>query len=112
MLTEVMGSNLRVREAIAFGETEHRTFYEIIESNATFGWHTFDQSIARGYEAELLTEETANLYATRKGKVTRALDNSKKRRGLEQNSSGNLRLDKLAAGGANGPASGSLKIDD
>src|SRR5208282_4829408 len=112
MLTEVMGSNLRVREAIAFGETDNRTFYDIIESNVTFGWHTFDQSIARGYEAELLTEETANLYATRKGKVTRALDNSKKRRGVEQNQSGNLRLDKLAAGGAGGPASGSLKIDD
>ena len=29
------------------GENEHRTFYDIIESNATFGWHTFDQSIAR-----------------------------------------------------------------
>ena len=82
MLTEVMGTNLRVREAIAFGETDNRTFYDIIESNVTFGWHTFDQSIARGYEAELLTEETANLYATRKGKVTRAIDNSKKRRGL------------------------------
>jgi twitching motility protein PilT len=95
MLTEVMGTSLRVREAIAFGETENRSFYEIIEGNATYGWHTFDQSIARGYDAELLTEETANLYATRKGKVTRALDNAKKRRGLVNDSSANMRLDKL-----------------
>ena len=95
MLTEVMGTSLRVREAIAFGETEHRSFYEIIEGNATYGWHTFDQSIARGYDAELLSEETANLYATRKGKVTRALDNAKKLRGLASDSSVNMRLDKV-----------------
>jgi twitching motility protein PilT len=94
MLTEVMGTNLRVRETIAFGETDNRTFYDIIESNVTFGWHTFDQSIARAYEAELVTEETANLYATRKGKVTRAVDNSKKRRGLAAENAANLRLDK------------------
>jgi twitching motility protein PilT len=97
MLTEVMGSNLRVRETIAFGETEHRTFYDIIESSATFGWHTFDQSIARGYDADLLTEDTANLYATRKGKVTRSVDNSKKRRGLAAETALNMRLDKVVA---------------
>jgi len=96
MLTEVMGTSLRVREAIAFGETENRSFYEIIEGSATFGWHTFDQSIARGYDADLLTEETANLYATRKSKVTRAVDNSKKRRGLAAENAGNMRLDKAA----------------
>jgi twitching motility protein PilT len=110
MLTEVMGTSLRVREAIAFGENENRNFYEIIEGNATYGWHTFDQSIARGYEAELLTEETANLYATRKGKVTRALDNSKKRRGLNSDSSVNMRLDKLPDPETAEPA-GSLNLD-
>jgi len=95
LLSEVMGNNLRVREAIAFGENENRTFYDIIESNVTFGWHTFDQSIARAYEAELITEETANLYASRKGKVTRALDNAKKRRGIATDPSSTLRLDSL-----------------
>jgi twitching motility protein PilT len=96
MLTEVMGNNLRVREAIVFGENENRTFYEIIESNATFGWHTFDQSIARGYDADLVSEETANLYATRKGRVTRAIDNSKKRRGIALETTAGMRLDKHA----------------
>ena len=93
LLTEVMGTNLRVREAVAYGENENRNFYDIIESNATFGWHTFDQSIARGYDAELITEDTANLYATRKGKVTRALDNSKKRRGIAAEAASTMRLD-------------------
>ena len=106
-----MATNLRVRETIAFGENENRNFYDIIESNATFGWHTFDQSIARGYEADLLTEETANLYATRKGKVTRALDNSKKRRGLAAETAASLRLDKALPPEAV-VSPGSLTLDD
>jgi twitching motility protein PilT len=93
LMTEVMGTSLRVREAVAFGENENRTFYDIIDSNASSGWHTFDQSIARAYEAELITEETAHLYATRKGTITRTLDNSKKRRGLTTNNAASLRLD-------------------
>jgi twitching motility protein PilT len=108
LLTECMGTNLRVREAVAFGENENRTFYDIIESNATFGWHTFDQSIARGYDADLLTEETANLYATRKGAVTRAIDNSKKRRGVGPDNVSGLRLDALATPA---PALASLNLD-
>jgi len=110
LLSEVMGTNLRVREAIAYGENENRNFYEIIEASATFGWHTFDQSIARGYDADLLTEETAHLYATRKGKVTRALDNSKKRRGIVVENASALRLDQVATPE---PASqsGSLTLD-
>jgi twitching motility protein PilT len=110
MLTEVMGTNLRVREAIAFGENENRSFYEIIEGNSTFGWHTFDQSIARGYDADLLTEETANLYATRKSKVTRAVDNSKKRRGLAAENAANMRLDKVTEAESSG-LPGALRMD-
>lgn len=93
LLTEIMGANLRVREAIALGENENRTFYDIIEANATFGWMTFDQSIVRAFEAGLLNEETAGLYASRKGVVTRAIDDVKKHRGLETNTVSGLRLD-------------------
>src|SRR4029434_10742301 len=32
LLTEVLGHNLRTQEAIALGEGEHRSFYEIIEA--------------------------------------------------------------------------------
>ncbi|HEX4086399.1 MAG TPA: PilT/PilU family type 4a pilus ATPase [Chthoniobacteraceae bacterium] len=110
LLTEVMGTNLRVRETIAFGENENRNFYDIIESNATFGWHTFDQSIARGYDAELITEDTANLYATRKGKVTRSLDNSKKRRGIATDTASTLRLDEMPPPGP-GVVASSFNLD-
>ena len=45
LLTEIMGHNLRTREAIAMGEGENRSFYEIIEASSPFGWMTFDHSI-------------------------------------------------------------------
>ncbi len=93
MINEIMGTNLRVRETIAFGENENRSFYDIIEASASFGWQTFDQSIGRAYEADLLTEETAYLYATNKGKVSRAIDLSKKRRGVATDTASGLRLD-------------------
>ena len=93
LLSEIMGNNLRIRETIALGETEHRTFYDIIEDNETFGWSTFDHSIIQAYDADLLTEETALLYATKKGKVTREIDDIKKFRGLENEGNSGLRLD-------------------
>jgi twitching motility protein PilT len=93
LLLEVMGNNLRTKEAIALGESESRDFYEIITDSASFGWMTFDQSITRAYEADLITEETAILYATRKGIVQRNIDQIKKQRGLGMEMSSGLRLD-------------------
>ncbi|MEI8340102.1 MAG: PilT/PilU family type 4a pilus ATPase [Verrucomicrobiota bacterium] len=93
LLTEIMGHNLRVRETIALGENDQRTFYEIIEDNQTFGWTTFDHSIIRAYEADLITEETAILYSSKKGRITREIDDIKKLRGLDTSGSSGLRLD-------------------
>ncbi|HEY2847992.1 MAG TPA: PilT/PilU family type 4a pilus ATPase [Pyrinomonadaceae bacterium] len=93
LINEIMGSNLGTREAIALGEAEARSFYEIIEPNTTFGWTTFDQSLNRAYQAGLITEETANYYATNKAKMTRYIDDSKKQRGLSSDAPTGLKLD-------------------
>ena len=93
LLLEIMGTNLRVRESIALGENEQRNFYDIIDANIPFGWTTFDHSILRAYQAGLLTEETAALYATRKGKVSYDIDQYKKKRGLHTEEASGLRLD-------------------
>ncbi|MFQ3578173.1 MAG: PilT/PilU family type 4a pilus ATPase, partial [Verrucomicrobiia bacterium] len=74
LLLEIMGSNLRTQEAIALGETEARSFYDIISDSQTFGWTTFDQHIIKSYEADLITEQTALTYATRRGIVQREID--------------------------------------
>jgi twitching motility protein PilT len=82
LITEVMGSSLRTREAIVYGEGENKTFYEMMESGTTMGWHTFDQSLLNAFQNDLITEETAFLYSTDKNRVRRDLDLMKKRRGL------------------------------
>jgi twitching motility protein PilT len=93
LVNEIMGSNLRVREAVALGEADGRSFYDIIEANSTFGWTTFDQSLQRVYEAGIISEETANLYATNKAKMTRYIDNVRKKAGLSSDKPTGLRLD-------------------
>ena len=94
LLTEIMGNTLRTRETILLGESKARTFYEIIEANSTFGWCTFDQSILNAYEAGTISEETANIFASRKGRVTRGIDLIQKMRGIENDlDDTGLRLD-------------------
>ena len=93
LITEVMGNNLRTKEAVAIGEGDHRSYYEILESSSAFGWMTFDQSILRAYEQELITEETARLFASRKGRITRGIDLIQKARGVDADLDSGLRLD-------------------
>ena len=93
LLTEIIGNNLRTKEAIAIGEGEHRSFYEIIEASSQLGWMTFDQSILSAYENGFMTEETARLDATRKGRITRGIDMIQKTRGADSDLDSGLRLD-------------------
>lgn len=80
-ILEIMGSNLRTKESIVFGEAEGKSFHEIIEASYTFGWRSFDQSCLEAYEQGIITEETALLYCSKRGPVQRGIDNIKKRRG-------------------------------
>ena len=77
---EIMGSSLRTREAIMYGEGENRTFQEIIEAGSTMGWTTFDQYLLEAYQNELITDETALMYSAHKNKMIRDLDMAKKLR--------------------------------
>jgi twitching motility protein PilT len=74
LVTEIMGSSLRTREAIAMGENENRKLFEIIEAGTTSGWHSFEQSLMLGFEADLITEETAVLYSTNKSRMRQRID--------------------------------------
>lgn len=80
-LIEVMGSNLRTQESIQMGEVEGKTFYEIIESSYPFGWRTFDHACLEAFDQNIISEENAILYASRRGVVTRGIDQMKKQRG-------------------------------
>jgi len=90
---EIMGNSLRTKDAIEHGESEGKTFYEIIEAAAPFGWKTFDMAVLELYEQGLITEETAILYCTNKGVVTRGIDKIKKTRGESTSSLAGLAID-------------------
>jgi twitching motility protein PilT len=91
---EIMGSNLRVKDAILHGESEGKTFYEIIEAGEPFGMMTFDQCISELFRAGLITEEVALSYASRKAIVGRAIDGIKAARGEKTTSIEDLKIDK------------------
>jgi twitching motility protein PilT len=98
-LLEMMGSNLRTKDTIVHGESEGKSFYEIIEASHTFGWRNFDQACLEAYEQGFITEESAGLYCTKRGVVTRNIDKIKKQRG-EATSTSDLQMRKDAHGPA------------
>jgi len=78
MVSEIMGSNLRTREAVLLGENDIRNFHEIIESSYQNGWHSFEQSLIKLFKENRITEETAMLYSVNKPAMRKAIDIAKK----------------------------------
>jgi twitching motility protein PilT len=93
LVSEIMGSSLRTRETMLYGESENRTFQEIIEAGDTLGWHSFDQSLLKAYKADLITDETALIFCAHKNKMRRDIDMVKKLRNLSFEEPSGLRLD-------------------
>jgi twitching motility protein PilT len=93
LLTEIMGSSLRTRETLLYGESENRTFQEIIEAGCTLGWHSFDQSLLKAYEADLITEDTAIIFCAHKNKMRRDVDMLKKLRAKTFEAPSGLKMD-------------------
>jgi twitching motility protein PilT len=102
-LLEIMGANLRTQEAVRLGETEGKSFYEIIEASYPFGWRTFDNACLEAYEQNLISEESALVYCTKRSIVARGIDNIKKSRGELNNTAGSLRMKGGIAGSAPPP---------
>ncbi len=81
MIPEIMGSNMRSREAVQLGESEVRNLHDIITQSSNEGWCTFEQSLCKSYEEKSITEETAMLLSVNKTKMRQALDRLKKTMG-------------------------------
>jgi twitching motility protein PilT len=78
---EILKSNLRVKEAILHGESEGKTYYEMMETGKPFGMTTFDDYIIGLYEKGVVTQETALAYASHKAVAGRGIDRVKSARG-------------------------------
>ncbi|MHB9096576.1 MAG: type IV pilus twitching motility protein PilT [Syntrophales bacterium] len=90
---EIMGSNLRVKDTILNGESEGKTYYEIIQAGKAFGMITFDDYIIELYRQGLISEETGKAYASNRGIVGRGIDGIKSSLGQATTDIGKLEVD-------------------
>ncbi|MEE9612969.1 MAG: PilT/PilU family type 4a pilus ATPase, partial [Desulfatiglandales bacterium] len=90
---EVLGTNLRVKDTILHGESEASTFYDIIQAGGAFGMTTFDDYIVELFRDDIITQETAIAYASRKGVVGRGIDAVKSARGESTTDIEGLKVD-------------------
>lgn len=90
---EIMNNNVRVKDVIINGESEGRTFYEIVEAGSAYDMQTFDQHIVRLFEDGKITEDTALAYASSRAKVRHGIDMVKSRRGEKTSDIGELSID-------------------
>ncbi len=91
---EIMGTNLRVKDTILNGESEGKTFNDIITTGKAQGMITFDEFIIALYEEGKIDEATATAYASRKDIVGRGLDTIKSSRGESTTQIDSLEIDR------------------
>ncbi len=91
---EVLNTSLRVKDVILHGESEDKTFSDIIQQGKAFGMITFDDCIIDLVAKGLITEDTAIAYASNKAIVNRGIDALKSARGEKTTDLGTLEVDK------------------
>ena len=91
---EIMSTSLRVKDSILNGESEGKTFYDIIQAGKAFGMVTFDDYIIELYKNGQISEDTAKAYASNKSAVNRGIDFVRSSRGEKTTDLGKLEVDK------------------
>lgn len=90
---EIMGTNLRVKDSILHGESEGKTFNDIITAGKAQNMVSFDEYIISLYEEGNISEDIAASYASRKDIVGRGLDSIKSSRGETTTKIDSLKID-------------------
>ncbi len=90
---EIMGTSMRVKDAILNGEAEGKTFYDMQQQARPFGWTTFDDYILELFLDGKITEETALAYASKRPVVKRGIDQGKAARGERTTDIEGLKVD-------------------
>lgn len=91
---EILRMNLRVKEAILQGESEGKTYYEMMQTGKPFGMTTFDDHIIGLYEQGIITQDTALAYASHKAVAGRGIDKVKSARGEATTDIKDLEIDR------------------
>ncbi len=92
---EALGTSLRTKDIILHGETEGKTFQDIIQQGKAFGMVTFDNAIVDLFAKGLITEETAKAYASNRSNISRGIDSIKSARGEKTTDIDSLEVDRF-----------------
>jgi twitching motility protein PilT len=90
---EALGTGLRTKETILHGESEGKSFADIIEQGRAFNMISFDSCIIDFFNKGSITEETAKAYASNRANVGRGIDAVKSARGEKTTDLGSLQVD-------------------
>lgn len=90
---EIMQTNIRVKDSIINGESEGKTFYEIIENGQAYNMQTFDQHIIQLFEQGLIDEDTSLAYASSRASARHGIDQIKSGRGEKTSDIDGLSMD-------------------
>ena len=90
---EILCTSLRVKDLILNGETEEKTFYNVLKAGSASHMRTFDQHLMELYEHGLITEDSAITYSSHRSEIKRGLDNIKSARGEKTSDIDELQMD-------------------
>jgi len=78
---EILCTSLRVKDLILNGESEDKTYYNVIKSGSALQMRTFVQHILELFSEGMITEETALTYCSYRNEIYRGIDRIKATRG-------------------------------
>ncbi len=90
---EILRTSLRVKDLIMNGESEERTYYNVIKEGSALDMRTFDQHILELFSDGLITENSAFTYGSQRSEIGRGVDRIKAARGEATSSLGDLSME-------------------
>ena len=78
---EILRTSLRVKDLIMNGESEDKTYYNIISEGSALDMRTFDQHILELFSRGIITEKSAVTFCSQRAEMNRGLDRIKSERG-------------------------------
>jgi twitching motility protein PilT len=90
---EILCTSLRVKDLIINGETDEKTFYNVIKAGSTSNMRTFDQHLMELYELGQITEESAITFSSHRSEIKRGLDTIKSARGEKTSDINELKME-------------------
>lgn len=90
---EILCTSLRVKDLVLNGETEEKTFYNIIREGSAVDMRTFDQHILELYSRGQVTEKSALVYCSQRSEMNRGMDRLKSERGESTSSLDGLAME-------------------